>query len=82
MAGIKVAHVPYRGDAGDDGSDRRRRLDLQIAGTLLKVGRAEVRALAGTTAEQLPPPERRPCGVGRRLTSSSSRSVSESPRRS
>ena len=55
MAGIKMTHVPYRGDALAMTDLIAGRLDLQIAGTVqLEQARAgQVRALAVTTAERI-----------------------------
>lgn len=55
MAGVRMTHVPYRGDALAMTDLIAGRLDLQIAGTVqLEQARSgEVRALAVTTAERL-----------------------------
>jgi tripartite-type tricarboxylate transporter receptor subunit TctC len=56
MAGIKMTHVPYRGDALATTDLIAGRLDLQISGTVqLEQARAgQMRALAVTTPERVP----------------------------
>lgn len=56
MAGVRMTHVPYRGDALAMTDLIAGRLDLQIAGTVqLEQSRAgQVRALAVTTARRVP----------------------------